>query len=242
MSVQARPANRHGDGHECLHPTAARVGSLPGSSRQIDAARGQAVIAALLLLTLIAAGGLLAGGELRARAHALAHARSVEALATARAALIGYAISYAETHPGEGYGFLPCPDSGQHRLHADRCLRGTRHGRGGPPALAHPGPARTARRLGASASGTPSPAALSTTPSRRPSTGTARASSACSTPPAANCRSQPQTAWRSRSCSAPARRAPARPVRPPGTPAARAAPRRRRISPHYLDPGHVRTG
>jgi hypothetical protein len=112
MSVQARPANRHGDGHECLHPTAARIGSLPGSSRQIDAARGQAVIAALLLLTLIAAGGLLAGGELRARAHALAHARSVEALATARAALIGYAISYAETHPGEGYGFLPCPDSG----------------------------------------------------------------------------------------------------------------------------------
>lgn len=77
MSVQARPANRHGDGHECLHPTpAARVGSLPGSSRQIDAARGQAVIAALLLLTLIAAGGLLAGGELRARAR-LAHARSV---------------------------------------------------------------------------------------------------------------------------------------------------------------------
>lgn len=74
--------------------------------------RGQALIAALLLITVLAAGSLLAGGELRARAHARAHARSIEALAAARAALIGYAISYADTHPGEDYGFLPCPDSG----------------------------------------------------------------------------------------------------------------------------------
>lgn len=74
--------------------------------------RGQALIAALLLIVVLTAGALLAGGELRARAHARAHARSVEALAAARAALIGYAISYAETHPGEGYGFLPCPDDG----------------------------------------------------------------------------------------------------------------------------------
>jgi hypothetical protein len=73
---------------------------------------GQALIAALLVIALITAAGLLAGGELRARAHARAHARSVEALAAARAALIGYAISYAEAHPGEGYGFLPCPDGG----------------------------------------------------------------------------------------------------------------------------------
>lgn len=75
-------------------------------------ARGQALIAALLLVLLLAAGTLLAGGELRTRTSALAHARSVAALAQARDALIGYAISYDERHPGEGYGFLPCPDSG----------------------------------------------------------------------------------------------------------------------------------
>lgn len=92
--------------------TIAQAFSCASARQDLGAARGQALVAALLLLTLLAAGGLLAGGELRARAHALAHARSVEALAIARAALIGYAISYAETHPGEGYGFLPCPDAG----------------------------------------------------------------------------------------------------------------------------------
>lgn len=74
--------------------------------------RGQALIAALLLVSVLAAGALLADGELRARSEAVAHARSLEALAQARSALIGYAISYEERHPGEGYGFLPCPDNG----------------------------------------------------------------------------------------------------------------------------------
>ncbi len=73
---------------------------------------GQALIAALVLLGVLAAGAMLANGDLRARAEAVAHARSLEALAQARAALIGYAISYEEGHAGEGYGFLPCPDSG----------------------------------------------------------------------------------------------------------------------------------
>jgi hypothetical protein len=98
--------------HDRLPQAIAKAFAPTGARRDVAAAHGQALIAALLLLTLLAAGGLLAGGELRARAHALAHARSVEALAIARAALIGYAISYAETHPGEGYGFLPCPDAG----------------------------------------------------------------------------------------------------------------------------------
>ena len=108
MTATAPGALRGPQRHACRPP------ALPASTRarrDPDPSGGQALIAALLLLTLLAAGGLLAGGELRARAHALAHARSVEALATARAALIGYAISYAETHPGEGYGFLPCPDA-----------------------------------------------------------------------------------------------------------------------------------
>lgn len=75
-------------------------------------ATGQALIAALLLVTVLAAGALLANGDLRARREAVAHAHSLEVLAQARSALIGYAISYEERHPGEGYGFLPCPDRG----------------------------------------------------------------------------------------------------------------------------------
>lgn len=84
----------------------------PGLLRPHRRTRGQALIAALLLVTVLGAGALLANGDLRARAEAVAHARSLAALAQARSALIGYAISYEERHPGEGYGFLPCPDSG----------------------------------------------------------------------------------------------------------------------------------
>jgi hypothetical protein len=35
---------------------------------------------------------------------------TVAALAQAKDALIGYAITYGDTHPGNVYGFLPCPD------------------------------------------------------------------------------------------------------------------------------------
>lgn len=76
------------------------------------AQRGQALLAVLLLALVLGAGGLLGSGALRARTEAHAHARSVAALAEARRALIGYAVSYAERHPGAGYGFLPCPDGG----------------------------------------------------------------------------------------------------------------------------------
>ncbi|MBP7639586.1 MAG: hypothetical protein KA733_02280, partial [Thauera sp.] len=83
MTATAPGALRGPQRHACrppARPASARARRAP------DPSRGQALIAALLLLTLLAAGGLLAGGELRARAHALAHARSVDALATARAA------------------------------------------------------------------------------------------------------------------------------------------------------------
>ncbi len=72
---------------------------------------GHGLLAALLLATLTGAAGLLAQGELAARARALAQARSMAALAQAREALLGYAVSYAETHQDQGLGYLPCPDS-----------------------------------------------------------------------------------------------------------------------------------
>ena len=73
---------------------------------------GNGLLAVLLLSALLSAAGLLAQGELRILAESRAQARSVEALSQAREALIGYAISYAERHPGEGHGHLPCPDAG----------------------------------------------------------------------------------------------------------------------------------
>lgn len=74
----------------------------------------------LLILALGSAAGMLGGDDAGGRAAAARQARSTEALALAREALIGYAISYAETHSasdpetgldsGQDYGYLPCPD------------------------------------------------------------------------------------------------------------------------------------
>ena len=73
---------------------------------------GHGLVAALALAALLGAGGLLAQGELEARFRTRAQARSIAALSQAREALLGYAISYDESHAGQGQGYLPCPDSG----------------------------------------------------------------------------------------------------------------------------------
>ncbi|MDO9598101.1 MAG: hypothetical protein Q7J47_10335 [Azoarcus sp.] len=72
---------------------------------------GMVLIAVLLAIVLGGAGLMLASGELTTQARIRAQARSTAALAQARTALLGYAISYAEQHPGQGYGYLPCPDT-----------------------------------------------------------------------------------------------------------------------------------
>ncbi|WP_341645911.1 hypothetical protein [Thauera sp. SDU_THAU2] len=73
---------------------------------------GHGLVAALALAILLGAGGLLAHGELDARFRTRAQARSIAALSQAREALLGYAISYDESHEGQGQGYLPCPDTG----------------------------------------------------------------------------------------------------------------------------------
>lgn len=73
--------------------------------------RGTVLIAVLLTVVLGAAGIVFVSGDPAARARIRAQARSTVALAQARTALLGYAISYAEQHPGQGYGYLPCPDT-----------------------------------------------------------------------------------------------------------------------------------
>lgn len=73
--------------------------------------QGSILIAVLLILVIGGTGVMLSAGRLSARIQLQAQARSTVALAQARDALLGYAISYAEQHPGQGYGYLPCPDA-----------------------------------------------------------------------------------------------------------------------------------
>lgn len=73
---------------------------------------GNGLLAVLLLSAVLGAAAMLGQGEAAANARQRAQARSVAALAQAREALLGYAISYRETHSEQDYGYLPCPDSG----------------------------------------------------------------------------------------------------------------------------------
>jgi hypothetical protein len=75
------------------------------------AERGSILIAVLLIAVIASAGVALSTGTLSAQLRMRAQARSTAALAQARDALLGYAISYAESHPGQDYGYLPCPDA-----------------------------------------------------------------------------------------------------------------------------------
>lgn len=79
--------------------------------RRRSTLRGSGLVAALVLATLLGAAGLLAQGELSELIRTRAQARTLAALGEARAALLGYAVSYAERHPGQGYAYLPCPDA-----------------------------------------------------------------------------------------------------------------------------------
>lgn len=70
---------------------------------------GAALLIIMLVVVVSASFVLLS----RLNASALQYVRlgsSMSVLNEAKAALIGYALNYPETHPGEGPGFLPCPD------------------------------------------------------------------------------------------------------------------------------------
>lgn len=88
--------------------------------------RGGLLLVVVLILALGASIVMLSQRDLAADARLRAQARSVAALAQARAALLGYAASYAESHPGEGYGYLPCPDTDNDGSSDGACLSKTR--------------------------------------------------------------------------------------------------------------------
>ena len=83
----------------------------PGPGRPLDSQRGAALLALVLALAL--GSGLVTVEWLEAAARSSHAARRTEAaLAAARDALIGYAVSYPDQHSGRhGPGYLPCPDT-----------------------------------------------------------------------------------------------------------------------------------
>ena len=63
----------------------------------------------MLLLILVAAAALLVGARSGAPPRAERDRNTAAALARAKEALLGYAVAYYSSHPGE-FAFLPCPD------------------------------------------------------------------------------------------------------------------------------------
>lgn len=82
---------------------------------------GVALLGLLLLAAVVGAALFVAGTDLEGKIRARHTAASLETLASARAALAGYALSYPERHPDQGYGYLPCPDSGNDGAPAGAC-------------------------------------------------------------------------------------------------------------------------
>lgn len=70
---------------------------------------GAALIAFMLLIVVGASYILLDNLERNVRKY-IRQSANTRALSEAKAALIGYALNYPEGHPGEGPGYLPCPD------------------------------------------------------------------------------------------------------------------------------------
>jgi hypothetical protein len=70
---------------------------------------GAALLAFMLVVVVGASFILVSSLNANVRQYVRKEA-STRALSEAKAALIGYAINYPETHPGEGPGYLPCPD------------------------------------------------------------------------------------------------------------------------------------
>lgn len=79
----------------------------PGGKNQ----RG-AVLFILFAVLGIVAAALFVAALTRASKQAENERQTAEALAQAKDALIGYAATYLDTHPGNVFGYLPCPDMG----------------------------------------------------------------------------------------------------------------------------------
>ena len=88
-----------------------RARASDAAPRPLDSQRGAALLALVLALAL--GSGVMSIEWIEAAARSSHAARRTEAaLAAARDALVGYAVSYPDQHAGrDGPGYLPCPDT-----------------------------------------------------------------------------------------------------------------------------------
>ncbi|MCK5524278.1 MAG: hypothetical protein KAI83_14190 [Thiomargarita sp.] len=82
---------------------------------------GVALIALLAIFMLSATGILLYRLNNRTDFMLENQAQTAQALAKAKEALIGHAATYAETHPGQPQGYLPCPDNNGDGIAGSTC-------------------------------------------------------------------------------------------------------------------------
>lgn len=68
------------------------------------------VLFIMLVILVIGFAAILVNSLTSSRVKNLRQANTTAALAQAKAALIGYAITYGDTHSGQVHGYLPCPD------------------------------------------------------------------------------------------------------------------------------------
>lgn len=71
-----------------------------------------AIALALMLMLGLTVSLLVIGYARSVRGNDVVDPRTNSALSKAREALLGYATTYRETHPGETFGYFPCPDMG----------------------------------------------------------------------------------------------------------------------------------
>lgn len=90
-----------------MNSTAAKnVIVCPAAQRQ----RGFMLLLMLVVSSSVGALGLFARSNVDGSWRTQLQRTNAAALASAREALIAHAISYLERHPGQDYGYLPCPD------------------------------------------------------------------------------------------------------------------------------------
>lgn len=81
-------------------------------ARQTDTSRQRGAVLMVMLIILVLGGSAILLNSLNSLTPQLKRNKTTtEALAQAKDALIGYAITYGDTHSGKAHGYLPCPDT-----------------------------------------------------------------------------------------------------------------------------------
>jgi hypothetical protein len=86
--------------------------STSGADRPTLQRQAGAIGLVLMVMIGLLIGLVVFGYARTVRSNRMIDPLTILALSQAREALLGYAITYRDTHPGEGFGYFPCPDMG----------------------------------------------------------------------------------------------------------------------------------